>query len=189
MTFKQTFDSMGRSLSTVGRHAGTGGYRRYAWTSTDADLREWFVAETKARGLDLMTDRTGNHWAWWGGPDSLAMPRLATGSQLDSVPDGGAYDGPLGVISALSAQTSDARTVIRGGETVVDDFRSFRGPETCAESDRVTSSLVGSMQAPVVCLPEPRVNTKHIGQYGKASACRHCTRSLHRSSNRGMKSC
>jgi N-carbamoyl-L-amino-acid hydrolase len=45
-------------------------------------------------------DRNGNLWAWWGEPDAGA---IVTGSHLDSVPGGGAFDGPLGVVSALAA--------------------------------------------------------------------------------------
>jgi N-carbamoyl-L-amino-acid hydrolase len=44
----------------------------------------------------------GNQWAWWGDPDRDG-PGLVLGSHLDSVPDGGAYDGPLGVVSAFAA--------------------------------------------------------------------------------------
>lgn len=46
-------------------------------------------------------DRNGNQWAWHG--DSAGSDAVVTGSHLDSVPDGGAYDGPLGVISAFAA--------------------------------------------------------------------------------------
>ena len=49
----------------------------------------------------MTEDRAGNQWAWWGDPD--AAPGIVTGSHLDSVPDGGAFDGPLGVVSALLA--------------------------------------------------------------------------------------
>jgi N-carbamoyl-L-amino-acid hydrolase len=45
-------------------------------------------------------DRAGNQWAWWGDPDTT--PGVVIGSHLDSVPDGGAFDGPLGVVSALA---------------------------------------------------------------------------------------
>jgi N-carbamoyl-L-amino-acid hydrolase len=45
----------------------------------------------------------GNQWAWWGDPDTAATAGVVTGSHLDSVPDGGAFDGPLGVVSALLA--------------------------------------------------------------------------------------
>lgn len=92
---------MWRALEPVGRGA-SGGYRRFAWTSADADLREWFNGEACARGLDVVEDRIGNQWAWWGDPDRHG-PGVVTGSHLDSVPDGGAFDGPLGVVSAFAA--------------------------------------------------------------------------------------
>ena len=96
------FDRMWADLARLGRHPGTGGYRRFAWTREDADLREWFAGEAAARGLDLVDDRAGNLWAWWGDPDRDG-PGVVLGSHLDSVPDGGAFDGPLGVVSALAA--------------------------------------------------------------------------------------
>ncbi|MBB3084038.1 allantoate amidohydrolase [Geodermatophilus sabuli] len=101
-----TFDAMWSDLRPVGRHPATGGYRRYAWTRTDAALREWFRGEARQRGLDVVPDRAGNTWAWTADPDAAAdagRPGLAMGSHLDSVPDGGAFDGPLGVVSAFAA--------------------------------------------------------------------------------------
>lgn len=91
---------MWADLEPVGREPSTGGYRRYAWTRTDHELREWFAGECAARGLDLAPDRAGNQWAWWGDPDT--EPGVVVGSHLDSVPDGGAFDGPLGVVSAFA---------------------------------------------------------------------------------------
>ena len=96
-----TFAALWAELAPLGRHPTTGGYRRYAWSPVDAALREWFAAQCAARGLDLVEDRAGNEWAWWGDPD--ATPGVVTGSHLDSVPDGGGYDGPLGVVSAFAA--------------------------------------------------------------------------------------
>ena len=58
------------------------------------------MGECVARGLDVVEDRAGNQWAWWGDPDTT--PGVVIGSHLDSVPDGGAFDGPLGVVSALA---------------------------------------------------------------------------------------
>ncbi len=62
----------------------------------------WFLEQCEARSLDVERDRFGNVVAWWR-PDGATGPGLLTGSHLDSVPDGGAYDGPLGVVSALAA--------------------------------------------------------------------------------------
>jgi beta-ureidopropionase / N-carbamoyl-L-amino-acid hydrolase len=97
-----SFDRMWDELAPIGLIAGTGGYRRFAWTRTDSDLREWFAGQAAARGLSLVLDRAGNQWAWWGEP-SPRRRGLAIGSHLDSVPDGGAFDGPLGVVSAFAA--------------------------------------------------------------------------------------
>jgi N-carbamoyl-L-amino-acid hydrolase len=96
------FAAMWAHLAPIGRDGRTGGYRRFAWSRSDHDLREWFAGEVARRGLDLVEDRMGNQWAWWGDPDRDG-PGLVLGSHLDSVPDGGAYDGPLGVVSALLA--------------------------------------------------------------------------------------
>jgi beta-ureidopropionase / N-carbamoyl-L-amino-acid hydrolase len=96
-----SFDAMWSAIADIGRSPQTGGYRRYALTREDHDLREWFAGEATARGLDLTTDRMGNQCAWWGDPD--IRPGIVAGSHLDSVPDGGAFDGPLGVVSAFVA--------------------------------------------------------------------------------------
>ncbi|WP_338752440.1 allantoate amidohydrolase [Janibacter alittae] len=98
---------MWSDLLPIGRDDGTGGYRRYAWTREDATLREWFVGEAHARGLDVVEDRVGNQYAWWGDVDAhvaaTGQGGVVTGSHLDSVPDGGAFDGPLGVVSGFAA--------------------------------------------------------------------------------------
>lgn len=94
-----TFRSIWSDLATLGRDR-RGGYARFAWTDADASMREWFVAAAEQRGLTVEVDRNGNIWAWWGEPGDGAV---VTGSHLDSVPGGGAFDGPLGVVSAFLA--------------------------------------------------------------------------------------
>ncbi|MFC4001863.1 allantoate amidohydrolase [Prauserella oleivorans] len=87
-------------IADVGRDRVRGGYSRHVFDAADRELREWFAEQAQRRGLDVERDRNGNLWAWWGtpGPDAVV-----TGSHLDSVPGGGAFDGPLGVVSALVA--------------------------------------------------------------------------------------
>ncbi|MGV9299062.1 allantoate amidohydrolase [Amycolatopsis sp. NPDC003676] len=87
-------------IADVGRDARRGGYSRHAFDAPEHDLRTWFVERAQQLGLDVETDRNGNLWAWWGAPGANAV---VTGSHLDSVPGGGAFDGPLGVVSALAA--------------------------------------------------------------------------------------
>ena len=83
------------ALAPIGRDPRTGGYRRYAWTREDATLREWFAGEAAARGLDLAAGPRRQPVGVVGRP-GRRRPGLVLGSHLDSVPDGGAFDGPLG---------------------------------------------------------------------------------------------
>ena len=78
-----SFESMWADLQPVGRSAQSGGYRRFAWTREDHDLREWFAGECVARGLDLTEDRMGNQWAWWGDPDAAAAQAAHLSSELE----------------------------------------------------------------------------------------------------------
>jgi N-carbamoyl-L-amino-acid hydrolase len=95
-----TFAALWAELEPIGLNQQTGGYRRYSWTDADEQCRSWFIFQAEERGLAVEPDGNGNLWAWWGGRGPGAV---ATGSHLDSVPDGGGYDGALGVVSALAA--------------------------------------------------------------------------------------
>jgi N-carbamoyl-L-amino-acid hydrolase len=97
-----SFDELWSQIAPIGR-APNGGYRRFAWTTADAAMRDWFAAAARERGLDVQVDRNGNLWAWWIPDGHVGEPAFVMGSHLDSVPDGGAFDGPLGVVSALCA--------------------------------------------------------------------------------------
>ena len=99
MGFAELWDS----LLPVGLDAATGGYRRYSFTEADAACREWFVKTASERNLRVGPDRNGNMWAWWDVPAEAGRTAVVTGSHLDSVPDGGAFDGPLGVVSGFAA--------------------------------------------------------------------------------------
>ena len=95
-----SFADLWRDLEPLGRDPGTGGYRRYSWTKADTQCRAWFTRQAEKLGLTVEPDNNGNLWAWWGAARENA---IVTGSHLDSVPDGGGYDGALGVASALAA--------------------------------------------------------------------------------------
>jgi N-carbamoyl-L-amino-acid hydrolase len=136
------YTEMWRSLLPLGLDSGTGGYRRFAWNAADLACREWFRAEAAARGLDVETDRNGNLWAWWGpkGPGAVV-----TGSHLDSVPDGGAFDGPLGVVSSFAAiDVLRARGFAPGKPFAVACFADEEGARfgiACAGSRLLTGAL------------------------------------------------
>lgn len=92
-----------------GKDGADAGYARYGWTVEEAWLRVWFAAQLISRGFAVDVDPVGNQWAWAPGPDgtpwagTTAHPGVTIGSHLDSVPGGGAFDGPLGTLSAIAA--------------------------------------------------------------------------------------
>jgi len=94
------YEEMWRQIEPVGRSGRSGGYFRQPFAGAERELAAWFVEQAAARGLRLEGDAFGNVVAWW---DAGSGPGVVTGSHLDSVLDGGAYDGPLGVVSALAA--------------------------------------------------------------------------------------
>src|SRR6195952_1768811 len=136
------FSQLWADLEPIGR-AATGGDPRLPRAGADAIFRRWFAGEVAARGLDLVEDRAGNQWAWWGDPDTT--PGVVTGSHLDSVPGGGAFDGPLGVISAfaaldaLRARGFEPRTPL-GIVNFVDE-EGARFGVACAGSRLITGAL------------------------------------------------
>lgn len=89
-------------IADVGTDPARGGYTRPVYSTAELDLRAWFLAHAGRRGLDVEVDRNGILWAWHA-PSGSRDGAVVTGSHLDSVPGGGAYDGPLGVASALVA--------------------------------------------------------------------------------------
>jgi len=102
-----TVVSLLEAIADVGRDAKRGGYSRPVLSDAELTLRSWFVDEARSRDLRVEVDRNGGLWAWWDLPgrtdDASRRDAVVTGSHLDSVPGGGAYDGPLGVASALAA--------------------------------------------------------------------------------------
>jgi N-carbamoyl-L-amino-acid hydrolase len=110
-----TVSSLLREIEDIGVDPLRGGYTRPGWSRADLELREWFTARAHDRGLDVEADQNGVLWAW-DAPGGDRSGAVVTGSHLDSVPGGGAFDGPLGVASALiahdlvaSRQLSDRR--------------------------------------------------------------------------------
>ncbi|MDX6357957.1 MAG: beta-ureidopropionase / N-carbamoyl-L-amino-acid hydrolase [Nocardioidaceae bacterium] len=112
------FEQMWAELGPIGRSSGSGGYFRQPFTTAERELRAWFDEQAATRGLRVEEDSYGNAVAWWdlpivrddlvGGEGQDRQERhepsgLLVGSHLDSVLDGGAYDGPLGVVSSFAA--------------------------------------------------------------------------------------
>lgn len=86
-------------LASIGA-TGDGGVNRVALGEAHLEARQWFGKTAKRFGLEFHMDGAGNHSALLHcGPEDA--PTLLLGSHLDSVPNGGRFDGALGVVAAL----------------------------------------------------------------------------------------
>lgn len=94
-----TFAQLWNEIAPIGRVDS--GYLRFAFDEPELVLRDWFRNQAARRDMPVTDDGNGNLFAWWGDP--WAHDAVLTGSHFDSVPHGGAYDGPLGIVSAFLA--------------------------------------------------------------------------------------
>jgi N-carbamoyl-L-amino-acid hydrolase len=94
------FAGLWAEIAPIGRADG-GGYLRFALTEPELALRDWFRGQAARRDMTVTEDGNGNLFAWRGEP--WAPGTVLTGSHFDSVPHGGGYDGPLGIVSAFLA--------------------------------------------------------------------------------------
>lgn len=196
------FEPMWAQLHAIGRDGRTGGYRRFAWTHEDATLREWFTSMATDRGLDVTADRAGNLWAWTEDPDAAVAagrPGLVLGSHLDSVPDGGAFDGPLGVVSAFAAldETRRAGVDLRLplGIVCFADEEGARFGIACAGSRLLTGELTAERAWQLhddtgMALPEAMgragVDVGHLGPDTETLRRIGCFVELHVEQGRGL---
>ena len=79
---------------------GAGGTKRLAFSEEDIAAREWVADLMEAAGLEVSIDGVGNLMGRRAGADPSLVP-LMLGSHIDTVPDGGSYDGQVGSIGAV----------------------------------------------------------------------------------------
>ena len=105
-------------LASIGA-TGDGGVSRVTFSEAHLAARKWFQNEIESSGFEFRVDGAGNHSAFLscGIKD---VPTLLFGSHLDSVPNGGRFDGALGVMAALEV----LRTVKENGSRLKVKFGS-----------------------------------------------------------------
>jgi N-carbamoyl-L-amino-acid hydrolase len=93
--FQEDFNGLAQIGATV-----EGGVSRPTFSPAHLQARQWFAQRIRQAGLELRIDGAGNHSAFLAcGPEGGCT--LLLGSHLDSVLEGGRYDGVLGVLAAL----------------------------------------------------------------------------------------
>jgi N-carbamoyl-L-amino-acid hydrolase len=100
-----------RELAEFGKNP-QGGVSRVGYTEADKQGREYAMRCMRDAGLDVRIDTAGNIIGRVAGSDPRLKPILF-GSHIDSVPEGGNYDGTLGSLSAIeSIQTMRERKIV-----------------------------------------------------------------------------
>ncbi len=77
-----------------------GGVNRVAFSEQDLGAREFLIGLMQEAGLDVRVDPAGNIIGRKAGQNP-ELPAVVCGSHSDTVPQGGKYDGALGVIAAV----------------------------------------------------------------------------------------
>ena len=113
------------------------GLARLALSQPDKEARDWFVQTTKDLGCDVQIDKIGNIFAVRKGLNNDVPPTFV-GSHLDSQPNGGRFDGVLGVCAGVE--------MLR---VLNDNWIETEGPVgvvnwTNEEGARWTKSMMGS---------------------------------------------
>jgi N-carbamoyl-L-amino-acid hydrolase len=101
MSHTVNIDRLRRDLEEVARFGAqpTGGITRTSFSGPDRQLRAWLAQQAVDAGLTMRTDGIGNVFLRVAG-EGAGQPVLM-GSHLDTVPEGGAFDGALGSLAAL----------------------------------------------------------------------------------------
>jgi len=86
-------------LSEIGRDPGTGGITRLGYSEKEIAARDYLTTLMKQAGLSVRTDAAGNLFGMRPGSDRL--PILLFGSHIDTVVNGGRFDGAVGAIAAI----------------------------------------------------------------------------------------
>lgn len=129
-----------QTMGQIGSKPARQGITRLALSDEDRQGRDLFVKWLTEAGLDVRVDPVGNIWGIRSGKDITARPVMA-GSHLDTVRNGGIYDGALGVLAGLEViRTLNDNRVITEKPVAVTAF-------TNEEGARFQPDMMGSMFA------------------------------------------
>ena len=133
---ERLMDMFARMRTFSGEGVGPGVYR-LAFTDADWQARGYLIGMMKEIGLSVREDAFGNVIGRWEGAEP-SLPAVMFGSHADSVPNGGNYDGVLGVLAAIETVRSLKE----------DGFRPEHPLEIalfmCEESSRFGAATLGS---------------------------------------------
>ncbi len=101
MDIRVNIDRLKNDLEELGRigRDDRGGVSRPSFSAADLEARAWLRRKIEEAGLCYREDGAGNQF----GRLACAGRTVIAGSHIDTVPNGGAFDGAVGVLAALEA--------------------------------------------------------------------------------------
>ena len=137
MINSKRFETNFNAISEFGALKG-GGLTRLAFSKEDLEARKFLINLIEKNGFKLKIDNVGNIYAIYDdGCEADAKP-VCVGSHIDSVPNGGFYDGTLGVMAGLEALTAIKEAGIKLKRPLW--LINF----SCEESSRFKTATIGS---------------------------------------------
>ena len=131
------FERNFNAISEFGALKG-GGLTRLAFSKEDLEAREFLINLIEKNGFKLKIDNVGNIFAIYDEGCELGAKPVCVGSHIDSVPNGGFYDGTLGVMAGLEALSSIKEAGIKLKRPLW--LINF----SCEESSRFKTATIGS---------------------------------------------
>ncbi|MDO4177962.1 MAG: M20 family metallo-hydrolase [Phascolarctobacterium sp.] len=132
---KERVDFLISGLAQFGKNEEGKGITRLAYSKEDRAAQNWLLEQIVDLNLKITEDAVGNVFLLRKGEDA-SLPPVAMGSHLDTVIQGGAYDGMVGVVGALEImQMLKDEKLTRGLLTII--FRA-------EESARFNNATMGS---------------------------------------------
>ncbi len=143
--FRADFDALAEFGST-----DDGGVNRPCWSEAHLAAQRWWLARAEASGLETHRDSAGNCSAVLRSTQPGART-LLLGSHTDSVPNGGRFDGALGVMAALEV----VRTLKESGVALPVNVEAidFADEEGTLIGELGSSALAGHLQPAALAAP------------------------------------
>lgn len=142
-------------------------WTRRAFTDLHLQARQWLAQQMQAAGLSVRTDAAGNLIGRLPGRNN-SLPPLVTGSHIDTVVEGGRYDGIIGVLAGveIAHALSDAGACFEHPFEVI-DFLSEEPSDygiSCVGSRAVAGVLTPDMLA--AARPDGETLAQGLQRYG-----------------------
>lgn len=138
MAVDYILESIERIRSISSGNTYVDGVSRLAFSLEDEEARRVILKLISQAGLDANIDAFGNISALYAPKGTENNPRVATGSHIDTVPNGGIFDGLLGVLTSLAA----IKNIKASGEELTYPLELLIF--SCEESSRFGRATIGS---------------------------------------------